>query len=904
MITKKSNVFLSALSVFSAVFLLSVSSCTQLSSEIRNGTYTVTGRISDKAGNPVPDVTLFVRNSEIASATSSDGSYTLNNVSGETVTIIAKKTGYAFIPSYKNQGDFASGNTINVKSAAAHGVVSGADFIAAASDNLTISDIQGTGAESPMVGTTVSSITGVVTMVCYKTPHEKYDTTLIDGTTGPQWISEDGFFMEALPEDKDLSGKKSNGIFVITHDDNFAVSKWKSGFPTDLKEGDVVTVNGTVVETVSEDRFNNSEGYLTRTGINASAVIHAEQNGSSRTAPFPDGVLLTYNQAAASAWTAGHETDGLREARIMPFDDTDLKNAQRHAVDVLETVEDMVVRIDNPLVAGGTYYNLTGILADNGLKDGANSRTWNSAWSGDVLSENDFNAELFFVDYQAPDWTTYEPLAQMGDHLVDSSGAAVFRGVMDYTNAGLYMARPVNPSSTLTSVTGTAIPAQGWNFKNDAVWYSDNSSIQSAMKTQSSSLIKNTVKPWRTGTTAAGSYDADSKFTPEWAAPVTDVHTLTVASFNLENYEAQGGSYDKDKDVALVIKNNLLYPDVIVVLEMGDDVETPVVYDNQANSWAAKDGVVTAVRNFSGIIDTILANGGPRYEFRQIDPKEQDSGGAPGVNIRVGFMYNTERVQFADRGLTTNYYANTHSKSGTLLAQSEWPLQTPGVNASILADASTAPYEDGTGVHLSQSPCYIQSSYFNYSRRPLAGEFRLIKSKDSDGNVTGYETFFVIGCHLSSKMGDMPLYGRIQPPLLLSEVKRDGQGQAVNNFADKILSLDAGAKIIIAGDMNDFAWSTPLRILTGEAGGHPVLWSPAEQFMPEEEQFSYSYEGNLQQIDHIYVSGSIYNSIASYGTSDWKSVCFIPHIDSPFCRNNHINLSDHDPDIVCLKGAF
>ena len=750
----------------------------------------------------------------------------------------------------------------------------------------TIAEIQGTGPQSPYTGRTVNGVTGVVTMVCYKTAHVTYDTTLIDGSLGPQWISEDGFFMEALPGDKDTSGKASNGIFVSTHDTAYTDSKWKAGFPTDLAEGDVVTVNGTVIETRTEDRYNNSTAYLTRTGIDASALMHVYEGTAKKTAAYPDGVLLTYSDSNAAAWLSGHESDGYREARIMPFDSNTLDTAQSDAIAVLESVEDMVIRIDNPIVAGGTYYNITGVLADNGKKDGSLPRSYNSTWQGDVLLENDYNTEVLYVDYQSPTWKTFDKLAQPGDHLIDSHSAAVFRGVMDYTCDGLYMARPINPGSTLTSVTGESIYAQGWDFNNDATWYT---SVKSAME----KVDTNTIKTWRTGSASAA---ADSIFTPSWSAKVTDSDTLTFASFNLENYEAQGGSYDRDKDLALIIKNNMLYPDVIVFVEMGDDSETAQVYKNQWNAWAIKDGVVTAVRNFSEIIDDIRTNGGPEYEFRQIDPVEGASGGAPGVNIRVGFLYNTARVAFMDRGQVTNHYTNTHDAANTLLDQSEWPLKTPGYNATALTETNASVYADSIGKpHLVQSPAYITDSSFKNSRNPLAGEFVFLPAN---------QTFFVVACHLNSKGGDYPLYGDVQPAILSSEVQRNKQAAVIKSFLKKILNYDANAKIIVAGDMNDFQWATPLRVLTGELGGERIMYSVTKEFMPDSEQFSYAYRGNLQQIDHVFVSNALYSSIQAAGSADWKNVCFIPHIDSFFCRNNHLNFSDHDPVVVKFGGAF
>ena len=45
----------------------------------------------------------------------------------------------------------------------------------------------------------------------------------------------------------------------------------------------------------------------------------------------------------------------------------------------------------------------------------------------------------------------------------------------------------------------------------------------------------------------------------------------------------------------------------------------------------------------------IKAAGGPAYEWRQIDPVNDQDGGEPGGNIRLAFLFNPDRVSFTDR---------------------------------------------------------------------------------------------------------------------------------------------------------------------------------------------------------------------------------------------------------------
>ena len=53
--------------------------------------------------------------------------------------------------------------------------------------------------------------------------------------------------------------------------------------------------------------------------------------------------------------------------------------------------------------------------------------------------------------------------------------------------------------------------------------------------------------------------------------------------------------------------------------------------------------VTDASLTFQQLIAAIQAAGGPAYRFRQIDPVDDQDGGQPGGNIRVGFLFRTDR---------------------------------------------------------------------------------------------------------------------------------------------------------------------------------------------------------------------------------------------------------------------
>ncbi|MCU0547436.1 MAG: hypothetical protein MUE44_35620 [Oscillatoriaceae cyanobacterium Prado104] len=315
-----------------------------------------------------------------------------------------------------------------------------------------------------------------------------------------------------------------------------------------------------------------------------------------------------------------------------------------------------------------------------------------------------------------------------------------------------------------------------------------------------------------------------STLTKEVTSLVGDSNKLTVATFNVENLDPNDGTA-KFNNIATTVVNNLKSPDIISLEEVQD------------NNGATNDGVVDASTTYQTLINAIAVAGGPTYQFRQIDPADDLDGGEPGGNIRVGFFFNPDRVTFVDR---------------------------PGGNSTTATAVNNVSGEP----QLSASPGRIDptNAAFNSSRKPLVGEF-----------VFNGETIFVVGNHFNSKGGDQPLFGRFQPPTLTSETQRNQQATLVKDFVQSILTINPNANVIVAGDLNDFEFSNPLSIL--KSGGLNVL----SENLPENERYTYNFEGNAQSLDHILASDNLNNS----GAAEFDVV----HVNSEFFEQ----VSDHDP---------
>jgi predicted extracellular nuclease len=301
---------------------------------------------------------------------------------------------------------------------------------------------------------------------------------------------------------------------------------------------------------------------------------------------------------------------------------------------------------------------------------------------------------------------------------------------------------------------------------------------------------------------------------------------VVVGTYNVENLDPSDGSFARHADL---IVNHLRSPDVLAIEEIQD------------NNGAVNDSVTDASVTWNTLIAAIQAADGPTYEYRQIDPVDDQDGGEPGGNIRVGFLFRTDRgVTFIDR---------------------------PGGGSTTPTTVVASP----SGPQLSFSPGRVDplNPAYNNSRKPLAGEFRMHGKK-----------VFVVALHLSSKGGDQPLFGRFQPPSRSSEVARHAQAQSVNDFVDQIVAADPNANVIVLGDVNDFDFSETVEILEGG------VMTTLMDTLPPPERYSYVFEGNSQVLDQILASNTMLESFPI----DYDPV----HVNAEFADQ----ASDHDPQVA------
>jgi len=302
---------------------------------------------------------------------------------------------------------------------------------------------------------------------------------------------------------------------------------------------------------------------------------------------------------------------------------------------------------------------------------------------------------------------------------------------------------------------------------------------------------------------------------------------IVLASYNVENL---GGEASRARVVAIAaqIVQTLGAPHLLALQEIQDD-------DGVANT-----GTVSADATLGRLSAELQARTGRPYRHVVVDPIDLADGGVPGGNIRQAFLYDAARIGFA--------------------GPVGGPRDAVRVHAGPDGRASLNP---GAG---RLDPTHRA---FTNSRKPLVAAFTV------DG-----QPLLVINNHFNSKGPDHPLFGAAQPPAQPSALQRLAQARVVGRFVADVLAIDPDAHIVVTGDFNDFPFADALAPL------HAAGLVNLTDTLPEAQRYSYNHEGNLQALDHMFVSPAL----RERGSLSYTVV----HANADFSDA----LSDHDPIVL------
>jgi predicted extracellular nuclease len=171
-----------------------------------------------------------------------------------------------------------------------------------------------------------------------------------------------------------------------------------------------------------------------------------------------------------------------------------------------------------------------------------------------------------------------------------------------------------------------------------------------------------------------------------------------------------------------------------------------------------------------------------------------------------------------------------------------------------------------------------------FSRPPLLVRLRFCAAGCAQSNPEAIELSIIVS-HFKSKSEDTPLEELTLP-------RRVEEAEFVADLVGQLLAADPQANLVVAGDLNDFPDSQPLRILE-EAGLIDLSDS-----LVNAERYSYNYQGVSQILDYLLVHLS--QGVVAVGET-------IRHVNADFpvgfgdVAGAVYRSSDHDPVTAYFK---
>ncbi|ESQ77694.1 Calx-beta domain-containing protein [Asticcacaulis sp. AC402] len=622
-----------------------------------------------------------------------------------------------------------------------------------------------------------------------------------------------GFFVMEEELDWDLDWHTSEGIFVMTRNDANSGTAVDTAAPG-LEIGEIVQVTAYVIE---YQTFEN----LPRTFLTgATAIIQSNTitqvptwvlDGSANRA-IPNGTLSDDNPDFTDAF------DGVGDT----FD------AENDALDFFETIEGMHVTIPDMVVS-------------DGFVEGSNNEVRFKAYSEANANADQINERGGYTIngdplLSGPDTTETGDDVEYGGSVNTDGDTNPDIVELDFSGAGIGGTAGYHNQLDMGDALGDISGVIDFDFTEVKLYVTEGPSAQAV-----EDLAETTPQQDVTNL-------------------VHDARSLRVSTFNVENL-AGNDAQSRFDAIAAAINDNLLSPDIICIEEVQD------------NNGATNDGTVDASTTWTRLVEALNLATGKTYQWVDELPSNGAEGGQPGGNIRVGFLYDTGRVQLgnlaADATITerrayTDRIGDGVRTSGDLIAYTD---------ADVAGE--------------------INSADWTTTRKSLMAEFTF------NGN-----TVYVTANHFPSKGGSDNFWELDQNnsngnPTNSDWAQRNEVAEDVWSVLDYIADHNADARLIEGGDFNDFYFYRPMEVATGSvdadgvarAGSETRLVNLTVSELAPGERYTYAFDGRSQAIDHI-LSDEELAAVADYD---------IVHLNTGYNgRTGATNpaISDHDPTLA------
>src|SRR5262245_28416502 len=437
------------------------------------------------------------------------------------------------------------------------------------------------------------------------------DLTAIGGS-GPQAFFDDGTHGDAASGDNVFSDSvtvtATPGAKAIACTISDAEGRTSSASIAVTVEGPLLAIHD--IQGASHDSPHNGEVVSTNGVVTALA-----DNGFWIEDPDPDaddatseGVFVfTSSSPTVSTGDAVHVN-----ARVQEFRPGSATNANLRTTE-LSSPTVTVVSTGNPMPAAVVVGNGGRIPPNTVIEDDATGSVETSGVFDPASDGLDFWESLEGMRVQLNDAVAVGPTNQFGETQVvgDNGANASLR-----TARGGLLAQPTdfNPERVVLDALSAPLPTMnvGDHYVGSIIGVLDYNFGNFFVKvtTLPLSVLHDGVTPETT--TAEGDNE------------------LAVATFNVENLDPNDPQSKFDRLADLIV-NNLEAPDLISVEEVQD------------NNGPVNNGVVAADQTLAKLVAAIQTAGGPAYDWREIDPVNNQDGGEPGGNIRQVFLFNTDR---------------------------------------------------------------------------------------------------------------------------------------------------------------------------------------------------------------------------------------------------------------------
>jgi predicted extracellular nuclease len=671
-------------------------------------------------------------------------------------------------------------------------------------DILLISQVQGSAYYSPVLaqeGLSSFNVASTTTVVI------RAVVTAIDNDGKRQ-----GFYLTEESGDWDNSMLTSEGIFVMTRNDDNVGTEVGLVVPAGFAVGDIVTVTAQVMEYQAFDT-------MPRTMLVNPTGITIQSSGNTLPKLLLDSSVNIPN--AIMTLVTPDYTDSVDN-------EGDTFDAANYALSFWETVEGMLVTLPNLVVADGFIESTAPTIfqvysTDHADPDQINSRGGYTVAGDPPVSPPD-----------TPDDDEDATIAG-GRHLHDGD---INPDIIELDFSGFALDPPagLREQVTMGDKIGTVTGIVDFDFTDRKLFVTE----------WDSSQFVNTLPVQET--TALGN----------------DARALTIATFNVENLDPLDGQAEFDA-IANAIATNLNAPDIVMIEEIQDNNGTGT-------------GVTDASQTWLMLVNALNARvPGANYQWVDQPPANNLEGGQTNGNIRVGFLYNTNRVQLGDL-----------AADAPIEERRKW---TDRIGDGVADEGDLIQFSDA------MVASEINTGDWSSTRKSLLAQFTF------NGN-----TVFAVANHFTAKPGSGDFWQFDQniaagQPNNAGFEKRVQQAEDVWHVLNLIQTTLPSAGVIAGGDFNDFYFYRPLEVLTGYAETDGSARIGGTRFanltltLAEAERYTYTFDGRSQAIDHIVTSQALaaaatydivhlntgYNSLAAAGTADADP-----------------SISDHDPGVASI----